>query len=54
VEKVETFYKKTDNKFLPNTHENWEQFHWWMHFMGGRCLVVAWHLYWKEMKKKDY
>ena len=38
------FYKRTDNKYLPNTEQGWHDFMWWLHMMGGKAIIAAWYI----------
>jgi len=37
------YMSRTDNKYFPNTPEDWEKFMWQLHFCGGRVVLVAMH-----------
>ena len=48
----EEYQKRTDNLTLPNTKEDWEAFHWKLHFLGGASIRLVHHLLAKEKKAR--
>ena len=48
----EEYQGRTDNLTLPNTKEDWEAFHWKLHFLGGASIRLVHHLLAKEKKTR--
>jgi hypothetical protein len=47
---VDDYRNRTDNKYFPNTEEEWKEFLWQVHFLGGKSMILLWHL--DQMEKK--
>lgn len=48
----EEYQKRTDNLTLPNTKEDWEAFHWKLHFLGGASIRFVHYLLANEKKAR--
>ena len=48
----EEYQGRTDNLTLPNTKEDWEAFHWKLHFLGGASIKFVHHLLANEKKAR--
>lgn len=48
----EEYVGRTDNLTLPNTKEEWEAFHWKLHFLGGASIRVVYYLLEKEKEAR--
>jgi hypothetical protein len=46
------YMNRTDNLTLPNTKEDWEAFHWKLHFLGGASIRLVYHLIAKEKEAR--
>ena len=48
---AENYRYRTDNKYFPNTEEGWKEFLWKVHFLGGKSMILLWHLDQLERKR---
>jgi len=48
---ADNYRYRTDNKYFPNTEEGWKEFLWKVHFLGGKSMVLLWHLDQLERKR---
>lgn len=48
--KVDDYRNRTDNKYFPNTEEEWKEFLWKIHFLGGKAILLVWH--YDQLEKK--
>ena len=48
---VENYRYRTDNKYFPNTEEDWKEFLWKVHFLGGKSIILLWHFDQLERKR---
>jgi len=47
---VSDYRNRTDNKYFPNTEEDWKEFLWKVHFLGGKSIILIWHF--DQLEKK--
>lgn len=47
---VDEHRSRTDNKYFPNTEEDWKKFLWKVHFLGVKSMIFLWHF--EQLEKK--
>jgi hypothetical protein len=48
----DNYMDRNDNLTLPNTPEDWEAFHWKLHFLGGASIRFVHYLLENEKKAR--